>query len=110
MFYFMAGTQPGREGEVLAEIDAEIARVQRGEIEAAELTRCQTRLKAARRQSLQTNSSRAMQAGLNILQGQPVNDWRNYDARIDAITIADLATFASRRLTRKQRTQLVVRP
>jgi zinc protease len=51
-----------------------------------------------------------MQAGLNILQGQPVNDWRNYDARIDAITIADLATFASRRLTRKQRTQLVVRP
>ena len=38
------------------------------------------------------------------------HDWRNYDARIDAITIADLATFASRRLTRKQRTQLVVRP
>ena len=110
MFYFIAGTQPGREGEVLAEIDAEIARVQRGEVVGSELVRCQTRLKAARRQSLQTNSSRAMQAGLNVLQGQPVNDWRNYDARVDAVTIADLAAFASRRLTLNQRTQLVVRP
>ena len=27
-----------------------------------------------------------MQAGLNVLQGQPVNDWRNYDARIEAVT------------------------
>jgi predicted Zn-dependent peptidase len=49
MFYFIAGTQPGREAEVLAEIDAEVARVQRGEIEAAELARCLARLKAARR-------------------------------------------------------------
>jgi zinc protease len=110
MFYFLAGTQPGRENEVLAEIDAEIARVQNGGVEAAELLRCQTRLKAARRQALQTNSSRAMQAGLNALQGQPINDWKNYDARVDAITIGDLAEFAKRRLTRAQRTQLVVRP
>jgi zinc protease len=110
MFYFFAGTQPGRENEVLAEIDAEIARVQSGGVEPAELLRCQTRLKAARRQSLQTNSSRAMQAGLNALQGQPINDWKNYDARIDVITIADLAEFARRRLTRAKRTQLIVRP
>ena len=110
MFYFFAGTQPGRENEVLAEIDAEIARVQSGGVEPAELLRCQTRLKAARRQSLQTNSSRAMQAGLNALQGQPINDWKNYDARIDAITIADLAEFAGRRLMRTRRTQLIVRP
>lgn len=110
MFYFFAGTQPGKEGEVLAEIDAEIARVQAGGVEAAELGRCQARLKAARRQNMQTNSSRAMQAALNALQGQPINDWRNYDARIDAITIADLAQFATRHFTRAQRTQLVVQP
>lgn len=110
MFYFLAGTQPGREGEVLAEIDAEIARVQNGGVEAVELARCQARLKAGRRQSLQTNSARAMQAGLNALQGQPINDWKNYDARIDAVTLADLAEFAQRRFKREQRTQLVVRP
>lgn len=110
MFYFFAGTQPGRESEVLAEIDAEIVRVQLGGVEAAELARCQARLKAGRRQSLQTNGARAMQAALNTLQGQPANDWRNYDAKIDAVTITDLATFASRYFQRALRTQLIVRP
>ncbi len=110
MFYFYAGTQPGKEAEVLAEIDAEIARVAAGGVEPAELARCQARLKAGRRQAMQTNSSRAMQAGLNALQGQPINDWRNYDARIDAVSAADLAAFASRYFVRAQRTQLVVRP
>lgn len=110
MFYFLAGTQPGKEGEVLGEIDAEIARVQSGAVEAVELVRCQTRLKAGRRQSSQTNAARAMHAGLNALQDQPINDWKQYDARIDAVTVADLAAFAARYFTRSQRTQLVVRP
>jgi zinc protease len=110
MFYFLAGTEPGKEGEVLAEIDAEIARVTAGAVEDVELQRCKARLKAARRQSLQTNSSRAMQAGLNALQGQPINDWRNYDARVEAVTAADLASFATRRFARERRVQLVVRP
>ena len=110
MFYFIAGTQPGREEEVLTEIDAEIARVAAGGVEAAELARCVARLKAARRQSLQTNSARAMQAGLNALQGQPVNDWRNYDARVEAVNAAMLAEFATRRLAPARRVRLVVRP
>jgi zinc protease len=110
MFYFFAGTQPGKEADVIAEIDAEIARVQAGAVEPAELSRCQARLKAARRQSLQTNGARAMQAALNVLQGQPVNDWRNYDARIDRVTIDDLAAFARERFRAEKRTQLVVRP
>ena len=94
MFAFFAGTQPGKENEVLAEIDAEIARVAAGLIEPAELARVQTRLKAGRRQSLQTNGSRAMQAGLNALQGQSVNDWKLYDSRVSAVSIKDLAEFA----------------
>ncbi|MDB6170028.1 MAG: peptidase domain protein [Verrucomicrobia bacterium] len=110
MFYFFAGTQPGREAEVLGEIDAEIARVQRGGVEPAELARCQVRLKAARRQGMQTNASRAMQAALNALQGQPINDWKNYDRRIDAVGIEDLARFAKRHFQPALRTQLVVRP
>lgn len=110
MFFFQAGTAPGRDGEVLAEIDAEVARMTAGGIEPAELRRCQTRLKAARRMSLQTNASRAMQTGLNALYGQPLEDLAGYDARIDGVTIAALATFAQTRLRRDQRTQLVVRP
>ncbi len=110
MFSFLAGTQPGREEEVLAEIDAEIARVQQGEVAAAELARCQARLKAARRQGMQTNSARALQAGLNALQGQPINDWQNYDVRIEGVAIGHLAEFARRRFVCDRCTQLVVRP
>ena len=110
MFYFIAGTQPGKEGEVIAEIDAEIGRVQAGQVEAVELQRCQARLKAGQRQAMQTNASRALQATLNTLQGQPANAWRDYDARIDAVTIADLAAFAEHYFQRARRIQLVVRP
>jgi zinc protease len=84
--------------------------VQAGGAEPAELARCVARLKAARRQSMQTNSARAMQAGLNALQGQPINDWRNYDGRVEEVTIAALAEFARRRLAPDRRVQLVVRP
>jgi len=110
MFSFFAGTSPKSYADVLTEFDAEIARVQAGKIGAEELVRCQTRLKAARRMGLQTNSSRAMQAGLNALYGQPVNDWQNYGGYIDAVTIDALAAFARRYFKRELRTQLVVRP
>jgi zinc protease len=59
---------------------------------------------------LQTNASRAMHAGLNALYGQPVDDAKLYDKRIDKVSIADLQAFAQKRFTRTQRTQLVVRP
>ncbi|MFA5056913.1 MAG: pitrilysin family protein [Opitutaceae bacterium] len=110
MFYFLAGTSPEHQTEVLTEIEAEIARVQTGGVGDDELHRCQIRLKAARRMSLQTNSARAMQAGLNVLYGLPVNDWKNYDAHIDAVTAEVLQHFARNRLQRTLRTQLVVKP
>ena len=110
MFSFFAGTAPEHAAEVLAEIDAEIARVAGGGVEEVELRRCQTRLRAHRRQSLQTNAARAMNAGLNALYGLPVNDWKNYDARVEAVTCAALADFARRYLRREQRMQLIVRP
>jgi zinc protease len=110
MFSFFAGTQPGREAEVLAEIDAEIARVRLGGVEEDELRRCQARLKAGWRQGLQTPSARAMRAGIDVLQGRPVDDWRRYDERIEAVTVSDLADFAGRYFERSRRLQLVVGP
>jgi zinc protease len=110
LFYFIAGTQPGKEPEVLEEIGLEIARVQRGEIPLEELRRCQVRLKAGQRKALQTNSSRAMNAALDVLQGRSPNHWKHYDALIDAVRVEDLAAFALRHLQAALRTQLVVRP
>ena len=110
MFFFMAGTQPGKETEVLEEIGAEIARVQAGEVSVEELHRCQVRLKAGRQKALQTNSARTMQAALDVLQGRAANHWKRYDSLIDAVSLEDLAEFARRHLLAERRTQLVVRP
>jgi zinc protease len=110
LFYFRAGTQPGKEYEVLAEIEAEIARVQAGKIAPEEIKRCQVRLKAGLKKALQTNSARAMQAAIDVLQGRGANHWKQYDALVDAVTIKDLATFARKHLVASRRTQLVVRP
>jgi zinc protease len=110
MFYFIAGTQPGKEADVLREIGLEIARVQDGKVPAEELRRCAVRLKAGRQKALQTNSARAMHAALDVLQGRPANHWKQFDSLIDAVTLGDLADFARRRLVEARRTQLVVRP
>jgi zinc protease len=110
MFYFFAGTSPQRYGEVIEELNLEIARVQAGGVTAEELARCQTRLKAGKRMGMQTNSARAMQSALNAVYGLPVNDWRTYDARIDAVTLADAQAFARRYFQGATRVQLVVKP
>jgi len=110
MFYFYAGTSPERYGEVLEEFGLEIARVQAGGVGLDELRRCQTRLKAGKRMSQQTNSSRAMQAALNGVNQLPVNDGALYDAHIDAVTVERLRDFARKYFTAEARTQLVVKP
>jgi zinc protease len=51
-----------------------------------------------------------MNAGLNALYGLPINDWKNYDTRVEAVTREALAEFARRYLRREQRIQLIVRP
>ena len=110
MFYFFAGTSPQRYEEVIAELDLEIKRVQDGGVTAAELLRCQTRLKAGRTMSLQTNGARAMQAALNAIYGQSVNDARTYPVHIDAVTLGDVQKYARKYFRRDWRTQLVVKP
>jgi zinc protease len=110
MFYFYAGTSPQRYGEVLEEIGLEIKRVREGGVTAEELTRCQVRLKAGKRMGMQTNSARAMAAALNAVYRLPVNDWRTYDARIDAITLSDIQAFARKYFVSGQRVQVVVKP
>ena len=110
LFYFIAGTEPGKESEVLGEIGLEIGRVQAGDVSAEELRRCQVRLKAGQSKALQTNSARAMQSAVDALQGRPANHWKQYASLIDAVTVGDLAAFARLHLQGARRTQLVARP
>jgi len=39
-----------------------------------------------------------------------VNDWLDYDKRIDAVTVGALRDFARKYFRREARTQLVVKP
>ena len=110
MFYFYAGTAPGKEKAVLTELNREIARVAAGRVTLDELTRCKTRLLAGRRMSRQTNGARAMHAGLNALYGHPVDDDAAYEAGVQAVDAAALARFAKSHLKKTSRTQVVVRP
>ena len=110
MFYFFAGTAPGKEAEVLKEVELEIARMAKGRILKKELARCQVRLCAARRMQLQTNSSRAMHAALNEHYQLPLDDGTHYESAVNAVTVKTLAEFARRRLSRKACTQLIVGP
>ncbi len=110
LFYFYAGTSPQRYEEVITELNLEVKRVREGGVTEEELERCRVRLKAGKRMGLQTNSARAMQGALNGIYGLPVNDWRTYDARIDAVSRADIQAFARNYFVSDQRVQLVVKP
>jgi zinc protease len=110
MFYFYAGTAPGKEAEVLHEIELEIKRMAAGRITKAELKRCQTRLCAARRMSLQSNGAKAMHTALNSLYGQPLDGGPEFEKQINGVTIRSLAKFAKTYLRRRACTQVVVRP
>ena len=110
MFYFYAGTSPERYQEVIVELDRETKRVASGGVSEEELRRCKNRLKASRRMSMQTNSSCASQAAMNVAYGLPANDWRRYDALIEAVTVEDLQRFAASYLAEEKRVELVVGP
>ena len=108
MFYFYAGTSPEGADQVIEALIEEVDRVASGGVTAEELLRCKTRLKASRRMSMQTNASCASQAAMNVAYGLPANDWRQYDGRIDAVTIEELARFAQRYFKAEDRVELVI--
>ncbi len=110
MFYLYAGTQPGKESEVLSEFDAELARLAAGDIGADELSRAVTRLQASRRMRLQTNAARAAEAAVRTLLGLRLETLEETDARLAAVTIPRLARFAKDWLPAASRQRLVVRP
>jgi zinc protease len=109
-FHFEGGTQAGREGEVLAEIRAEIRRIRSGGATTEELARCHKRLIVARRMQLQTVGSRAMQCGLNQLLGLPVDDTARHEREVSAVDAKRLSAFAKRWFRPAQEVEFVVLP
>lgn len=98
MFSFCSGTTWESSQEVLEIIREEMERVAAGDVCDDELQRCRTRLKSSKRLQQQSPGARAMNAALNAVYGLPVNLWRQYDARLEAIARDDLAALATRML------------
>ena len=110
MFYLYAGTHPSKYNDVIDEFNQEISRVKAGGVSEDELRRAQTRLKAQKRMGMQTIGARATMAALNIIYGKPANEWKQYDERIQAITLDDLVNFSNQYFNDDRKINLVVKP
>lgn len=110
MFTLYAGTQPGETDAVVAEMEKEILRISNGEVDASELVRCRTCLKAARPMGRQTIGARAMHAAVNLSYDMPLDDDADHAAKLDACTAEVLANFAKKYLDSSKRVLLVVGP
>ncbi len=110
LMYLYAGTQQASRAAVLAEFDAEVARLHSGKIDDAELARARARLKAQLRVGRQSPSHRAQQAALNALYGLPLNDAKIREAAYDAADAAAVRAFAEKYLRPAARVRLTVQP
>jgi zinc protease len=110
MFYLYAGTQPSSAGAVVEEFERELERIRGGGLREEEVQRCKTRLKAAKRMSLQTVGAKAMQAGLNVTYHLPANDWNTYNERLEKVSLGDIQQFSKDRLIPSKRVALIVQP
>lgn len=110
MFYFYAGTNAANYKKVFKAFDTEIKRIQEGKITNEEIQNCKTRLKVAHQSGLQTSGNRAMKAALDLIYGLPVNRWKTYDKRIDAVSKKSLQAFANKHFIEASKVSLAVGP
>jgi zinc protease len=110
MFAIYAGTRPDVVDQVYAAISTELDRLRDGGPDPDALASACRSLKVGLRMQRQNPGLRALHASLNLLFGKPVEEWKTYDARLDALTPDDIATFARTQLDPSRRMRLTVRP
>lgn len=110
LFHFYAGTSADQADAVRDEILAEVARARTHGFSTEEFEACRTRLLVRREQSRQGPGSRAMEACLCVLYGQPVNSWRDYADRVRTLDLVRLQAFAQARFDDSKQLILKVLP
>ncbi|GAB4275010.1 MAG: pitrilysin family protein [Opitutales bacterium] len=108
MFYLYSGTEPAHAHEVAQTMEEELARIASGNVTEEELSRVRTHLKARKRMSLQAPGSRAGQAVLNALYGLPINEWREYDAKVDAVSREAIQAYTKDHCNPRSRVQVLI--
>jgi len=109
-FSFYAGTRPEAAEEVLTVLREEAERLRSGGMTAAELARGQTRLKSNKKMRLQSIGARAGQTGMRALLGLSINDWIDFDQRVDAIQLEDVKRFAETHFVDDKAVSLIIGP
>ncbi|MEX0325227.1 MAG: M16 family metallopeptidase [Puniceicoccaceae bacterium] len=109
-FYLYAGTHPSTAADVFECFDSELGRIRGGQIPEEELEAAKTRMKVSKRFALQSPRTRASIVALNALFRKPVMDWLDYEERLDAIGVEDVAAFARDVLATEKRLRLTVSP
>ncbi|HRZ86359.1 MAG TPA: pitrilysin family protein [bacterium] len=89
-FVLYVATAPGKADHVVELIAAEIARLKSGGVAQEELARAQSGLIGVRKLQLQTNSQLSLQSGLDELYKLGYDNYRNYYARVGAVTEGDI--------------------
>ena len=93
---------------MVQEIEAEVARLKRGDISDAEIADSKTHILAQRKMNLQRLGARTLDASLNCLYGLPVNQWRTYDKLVEAVSKDSIQAFAQKYFDDAQKVKLVI--
>ena len=89
-FVFMAQTRPATKDDVIARIQAALAKVRKEGIPDDELNSVKQKLQASHAMSNTTASQQAFQAALYEIYGLGYDYEKSYDDRIQAVTSADI--------------------
>lgn len=109
-FCFYGGTHPDSAEEVLATFHEEADRLCSEGLDVDEFERARMRLKGQTRMQRQSISARSNVACLNALYGLPINDWKDYDERLDRLRPSDIQKFAEKYLRADQGVSLILGP
>lgn len=93
-FIILSQSQPDKIDEVVSRIQKNVAKAKAGEITADEFDTARQRVLAMHAQENTTIASQAQQAAPNVLFGLGYDYDKTFDARIQAVTLADMTRVA----------------
>ena len=87
------GTRPDNLPEAMAVVGDELERLRRTPVSEAELVRARENVKARIVLALESSSARMQRLGASLMYDLPLLDLDEITARVDAVTVADLAAL-----------------
>ncbi len=110
MFVIYAATTPGNVSRVRGIIEEEIERVRSADISPEELAQAKTMFISVNAIESQTNLAQASQAASDELFGLGFKNSAQYEARINAVTLADVRRVAQKYLRPEAAALAIVQP